>query len=195
MIVGITGGVGAGKSTVLSILERDCRARLLIADEMGHEVMGPGSDACREICRIFPEVSAGEGVIDRERLAKIVYACPEKLEQLNAVIHPRVLKRIREKLDEWREEPLIVIETAILFETGCDALCDQVWGVTADREVRIRRLMDSRGYTRERALAIMAQQLSQEEMSEKCHFLIKNNGDLEELSKQIKYLLGIQEIL
>lgn len=194
MIVGITGGVGAGKSTVLSILERDCRARLLIADEMGHEVMEPGSDACREICRLFPEVSRN-GVIDRNRLAEIVYAHPEKMKQLNAVIHPRVLQKIREKLEEWREEPLIVIETAILFETGCDALCDQIWGVTADREVRIRRLMDSRGYTRERALAIMSQQLSQEEMSGKCHFLIKNNGNLEELSKQIKYLLGIQEIL
>lgn len=194
MIIGVTGGVGAGKSKVLSIMERDFHAKILLADDLGHRVMEPGTEACLEIGRTFPGTVSETGV-DRNRLSAIVYADSEKLRELNAIIHPRVLYEIEKILRTWQDQPLVVLETAILFETGCHRFCHRVWGVTADREVRIRRLMTSRGYTREKAEAIMSRQMSEETLAQKCDQLIINNGNCEDLEKQIKYLLGIEGIL
>lgn len=96
------------------------------------------------------------------------------------------------RIEEWRDEPLVVLETALLFETGCDVLCDEVWWVDAGREIRIQRLMDSRGYTREKAEAIMSRQMSEDDWRERCHHRIDNNKEEKKLTVQIKELLGRQ---
>lgn len=190
MIIGITGGVGCGKSTLLSLLEKEYGARLLIADEIGHSAMRQGTGPYEEIRRCFGEgVILPDGEVDRAALASVIYDSDEKRQKLNAIIHPYVYEEIRKKLREWRDEPLIALETAILFETGCDGLCDQVWGVVADREERIRRLMESRGYSREKSEAIMSKQLADDEWKRRCDHIIDNSRE------QKKLLAGVQELL
>lgn len=187
MVIGITGGIGSGKSTVLRFLQKKYHAKLLMADELGHAVMErgrPAFDAVRE--QFGDAVLAADGGIDREKLARIVYADEDRRNLLNSIIHPCVWEEIRKRLREWEREPLVVLETAILFETGCDALCDEVWGVCTDREIRIQRLMCSRGYTREKAESIMASQMTEEEYRSRCDFILWNDGDPEILEKQVR---------
>lgn len=190
MVIGITGGVGCGKSTVMALLQEEYGAKILIADEIGHLVMEKGRPAYDEIRRTFGGgVIKQDGSIDREALSGIVYGDEEKLALLNGIVHPRVREEIRTKLLAWKEEPLIVLETAILFETGCDTLCDEVWAVVTGREIRIERLISSRGYTREKAESIMAKQLGEEQFLERCGRIIQNNGDLEMLKQQLRELM------
>ena len=187
LVIGITGGVGCGKSTAVDIMRETYGARTLIADNLGHEAMEPGTAAYGEILRVFgDEVVLPDGEIDRGRLAEIIYADDAKREQLNGIIHPFVKERIRERMREWEDEPLVVLETAILFETGCETLCDEVWGVLADRDVRIGRLVRTRGYSEEKAVSIMEKQMGDEEFIRRCHRILYNNGSVEELEDQIK---------
>lgn len=193
MVLGITGGVGCGKSTVMRLLASLYGAKVLIADEIGHEVMEPQTAAWREIREAFgEEVFTGEGTINRDRLAALIYQDDGKRLLLNRIIHPHVFREIQRRIREWNEEPLIVLETAILFETGCDALCDEVWWIDTDREERIRRLIRSRSYTREKAEAIMKKQLGESEWAKRCHHRIDNNQDEKKLCIQLKELLGRQ---
>lgn len=190
MVLGITGGVGCGKSTVMDILENQYHAHVLIADDMGHEVMKKGETAYGRICEEFGmQILDEEGEIDRGKLASIVYGDPDRLRKLNEIVHPCVKEKIRQKLLLWQKEPLVVLETAILFETNCDELCDCVWGVLTDAEVRIPRLIQSRGYTREKAESIMEQQLSDEAYRKRCDAVVENNGDMNKLKEQIDTLL------
>lgn len=192
MVIGITGGVGCGKSTVLEILRKEYQAKILIADEIGHTAMLPGNIAYDEICTVFGDgILLPDKTVNRTVLAEIVYADDEKLGQLNHIIHPYVFRVIRQKLKEWEKQPLIIIETAILFETGCDALCQEVWGVVTPREVRIRRLIESRGYSVKKAEDIMSKQLSDEELTRRCDKIVHNDGTLLDLQIQLKQLLGI----
>ncbi|MCH5265322.1 MAG: dephospho-CoA kinase [Lachnospiraceae bacterium] len=201
MVIGITGGVGCGKSAVMKILEKEYHAHIIIADEMGHEVMEPGGEAFDTICREFGReillADSGDGekkAIDRQALAALIYGDDKKREKLNAIIHPLVLRKIQDKLRQWQEEPLVVIETAILFETGCDALCDEVWGVFASRQTRLERLITSRGYTEQKAISIMEKQLSDEELAGRCHRRIENDGSFSDLYRQLReLLLGTEE--
>ena len=190
MVIGITGGVGCGKTTVMKILQEKYKAKLLVADELGHQVMKPGTQAYDQIRQIFGDDLVQEnGQLDRNILAERIYADARGREKLNEIIHPCVKELIRKKLKEWREEPLVCLETAILFETGCDEFCDTVWCVLTDKEIRISRLMASRGYTRERAAAIMKAQLPDEEWVHRCDESIENNGDMQKLSERLQELL------
>ncbi len=191
MVIGITGGVGCGKSTVMQLLEKKYHARLLVADEIGHRVMEPGTQAYEQVKEIFGgELVREDGQLDRKLLAEKIYADDEKRKKLNAIIHPCVKNRIHQLLKEWKGEPLICLETALLFETGCDELCDTVWGILTDREIRIQRLMEARGYTRKKAEAIMNVQLSDAEWGRRCDVCIENNGDLQKLEDKLQELLG-----
>ena len=170
-VIGLAGGVGCGKTTALSIWERDYGAKILIADELVHVLL--------------------DGRLDRGRLAEIVYADRKRLEMLNGIVHPRVREEIRKRLELWQGEPLIVLETAILFETGCDSFCDEVWGILTEREIRIERLKQLRGYTREKAEAVMAQQMSDEELRRRCHRVLENNGNLKNLKETIRNMTDL----
>jgi dephospho-CoA kinase len=190
MVIGVTGGVGCGKSALMNIMKKKYKAKILMADDMGHELTEQGQSAYNRICEEFgTEILAEDGNIDRNMLAEIIYKDDKKRILLNRIVHPCVIEEIRKKLSEWKEEPLVVLETAILFETGCDRLCDEIWAVLTNRDIRIERLMRSRGYSREKAESIMAKQMTDEEYRKRCHRIIQNDGDFEELEKQIrKYL-------
>lgn len=124
-------------------------------------------------------------------MAQIIYADDEKRRQVNEIVHPSVKKEIKERIRMWQEEPLVVVETALMFESGCDAYCDEVWGIFTDPEIRIDRLSKSRGYSREKSLSIMQKQMSYEELKQKCSHVLFNDEDPDKLWEQIKELLPI----
>ncbi len=187
MVIGITGGVGSGKSTVLALLETEYQAEICMADELGHEAMKKGMGAYEAIVDAFGKDVVGvDGELDRNKLAAIVYTDEEKLRRLNGLIHPIVLKEMERKAHATKPGSVLVLETAILFETGCDTLCDEVWGVITGEEIRIKRLMESRGYSREKAKAIMEKQMSDAELAKRCDRRIVNDGDMQELARQLR---------
>ena len=192
MVLGITGGVGCGKSTLLSMLEKKKGAKVILADNLGHEVMEPGTECYEQIVALLGSSILDEtGHIKREKMAQIIYGDDEKRRQVNEIVHPSVKKEIKERIRMWQAEPLVVVETALMFESGCDAYCDEVWGIYTDPEIRIDRLLKSRGYSREKSLSIMQKQMSYEELKQKCSHVLFNDEDPDKLWEQIKELLPI----
>lgn len=192
MVLGITGGVGCGKSTLLSMLEKKKGAKVILADNLGHEVMEPGTECYEQIVALLGSSILDEtGHIKREKMAQIIYGDDEKRRQVNEIVHPSVKKEIKERTRMWQAEPLVVVETALMFESGCDAYCDEVWGIFTDPEIRIDRLLKSRGYSREKSLSIMQKQMSYEELKQKCSHVLFNDEDPDKLWEQIKELLPI----
>lgn len=192
MVLGITGGVGCGKSTLLSMLEKKKGAKVILADNLGHEVMEPGTECYEQIVTFLGSSILDEtGHIKREKMAQIIYGDDEKRRQVNEIVHPSVKKEIKERIRMWQAEPLVVVETALMFESGCDAYCDEVWGIFTDPEIRIDRLSKSRGYSREKSLSIMQKQMSYEELKQKCSHVLFNDEDPDKLWEQIKELLPI----
>lgn len=192
MVLGITGGVGCGKSTLLSMLEKKKGAKVILADNLGHEVMEPGTECYEQIVALLGSSILDEtGHIKREKMAQIIYGDDEKRRQVNEIVHPSVKNEIKERIRMWQAEPLVVVETALMFESGCDAYCDEVWGIFTDPEIRIDRLLKSRGYSREKSLSIMQKQMSYEELKQKCSHVLFNDEDPDKLWEQIKELLPI----
>lgn len=192
MVLGITGGVGCGKSTLLSMLEEKRGAKVILADDLGHEVMEPGTECFHRITALLGNDILDEtGKIKREKMARVIYGDDEKRRQVNEIVHPSVKEEIKRRIRKWRDKPLVVVETALMFESGCDAYCDEVWGVFTDPEIRIDRLFKSRGYSREKSLSIMQKQMPYEEMKQKCSHILFNNEDPDKLWEQIKELLPI----
>lgn len=191
MIVGVTGGVGAGKSTVLNILKEEYGAKLIICDDVARDLQKPGAASYNAICAYFGEGILKDGPgseIDRQALAKIVFNDEEKLKALNSMTHPLVKEEVMHLINlYYSEDPdrIIVIEAALLIEAGYRNILDELWCVIADNNTRVKRLMESRGYSKERALDMMENQKSNEEFIAQCDFAV-NNEDIEETRRQIK---------
>ena len=216
-ILGITGGVGCGKSTVLDILEKDYGAYVIQADIVAHELMQPGQTSYKAIVEHFgQEILDTDGYIDRKALGAIVFADEEKLALLNSLTHPAVKEEIRKRIyrelyaavdqeliqqasllglfDEKQhfiseKTVFIVIEAALLLEDHYDEICDEIWYVYADKEVRFERLAASRGYSREKSRAMMDNQMSEEELRRRCQAVIDNSGTLEDTKIALDVLL------
>ena len=188
--IGITGGVGAGKSLVLSRLATCCRCRILLADEVGNEVKLPGGPCYEALVELLgPDVLSEDGRIDRGRMAAAIFADPGLLERVNGIIHPEVRRIILREVEKERaggETDFFFLEAALLIECGYEALLDELWYVHADREVRRRRLRESRGYSDEKIDRIFASQLPEEEYYRHCGRVIVNNTDVQETYRQIE---------
>ena len=195
MIIGVTGGVGTGKSTILQFLEERYGAAVILADDVGKDLMQPGEAAYDRVVECFGGDVLMSGCedgspapIDRAKLSLIVFRDPVKLQLLNAIVHPLVRVRILSLIEEYRrdEVDLIVIESAILIEAGYRDLLDELWVVHADRGVRYERLMSSRGYSMEKIESIMRNQLPEAEMEALADFVIDNSGSPEDAWRQIE---------
>lgn len=191
MIIGIAGGVGSGKTTVLKILESKFHAHVYIADEFGHEALLRGNPCYEKIVNEFGNSIIGEdGNISNHKLAEIVFDNKEKLAVLNQIIHPYVWNRIESERKKNDDGHLTVIESAILMEAGYGTICDEIWGVFSSKEKRKKRLVESRGYSQEKMDSIMSAQMKEEELKERCDRIIMNDGDILVLQEQLENLLG-----
>lgn len=188
-IIGITGGVGAGKSSVLAILKDQFNARIILADLVAHDFMEPGTDGLKAVVEALGDSFVlPDGGVDRKALAEIIFHDADALKIMNSIIHPLVWKWIE---DEARScpETLVIVEAAV-FDTAPAGLFDEMWYVYTSVENRISRLMESRGYTREKCESIMKKQDSETDFRKRCGFVIDNNGSEEETEKQLKEKLG-----
>ena len=188
-IIGITGGVGAGKSTVLDHLEKQYNACVLQADKIGHLVMEPGGICYGQVIALFgKQIIKNDKTIDRKMVSDVVYAHEEMRQKLDDIIHPAVKSYILDKIEEQKKAgcTLMIVEAALLLEDHYDAFCDKVWYIHTDQEIRIERLMSSRGYTREKAENIIARQATEGFFREHADYIIQNNGDLDETWHQIE---------
>ena len=187
-IIGVTGGVGAGKSTVLNYLEKRYGAKLILADLVGHEVMEPGHEAYEQVVKVFgQEIVSEDKTIDRKTLGAIVFADEKKRMILNRIIHPAVRQEILRRLEEAELLHLsyVVVEAALFLEENYDAFCDETWYIYTDEKIRRQRLKESRGYSDERIDQIFRSQKTHEEFQKRCLFMIDNNGSEEETFRQI----------
>ncbi len=188
-VIGITGGVGAGKSTVLNYLAGQYRAVIVEADKVGHLVMSPGEAAYQEIVAAFGTgILSEDQTIDRGKLGKIVFTDSKQLDILNQIIHPRVKEWIVSYMERVRREgntKVFVIEAALLLEDHYDLLCDELWYIHTEEAVRTQRLKASRGYSEEKIKSIMANQKSPEEFRKECQVTIDNSGLPKQTEEQI----------
>lgn len=193
MIIGITGGVGAGKSQVLSILKEEYHAAVLFADEIGHLLMKPEQDCYMRIVEEFGEsILREDKTIDRAKLSALVFDNEERLKKLNRIIHPAVKEYIRAQIaDIYAKEQgkLIVIEAALLIEDNYDEICDEIWYIYADEATRRKRLKESRGYSDEKIDSIMKNQLSEAEFRKYCKKTIDNSKSLAKTREELKKAL------
>ena len=188
-VIGVTGGVGAGKSTVLGILEKDFDAYVIQADLLGHVLMEPGEECYDAVIALFgKEIIKKDKTIDRRQVSDVVFSHPELLEKLNQIIHPAVKQYIREQLAVKRQQgqKICVVEAALLLEDHYQEFCDTIWYIHTDEEIRIRRLMENRGYTREKSVSIIASQAPETFFRENADYVVVNNGDFAQTRRQIE---------
>lgn len=192
MIIGITGGIGAGKSTVMQYMKEHYSVYTILADDVARKLQEPGGTIYQQMLNAFGEDIVNEdGSLNRQRLATLVFSDEEKRRQLNALVHPAVRQEIERQIRVQRDHyEYIAVEAALLIEEHYDDICDEFWYIDARKEIRIKRLIESRGYDRERCERIMAGQLSKEEFQKACSVTIDNSGDIEWLKKQLNQLLG-----
>lgn len=192
-VIGITGGVGAGKSDILAFLQEACGAHVVQADLVGHLVMEPGTEAYQEILREFGRgILRADGSIDRGILGEIVFSDSKKRQILNGIIHPAVKQWICLELERVRREEschLFIIEAALLIEDHYEEICEEFWYIYTDPQVRRERLKAARGYTDEKIDAIFASQQSDTVFRTHCQAVIDNSGSREEARRQIRTLI------
>jgi dephospho-CoA kinase len=188
LTIGLTGGIGSGKSTVTKIL-RELGAPIIDADQVGHAIYAPGGPAYPEMVAAFGDVIlAPDRTIDRKKLGPIVFADPAALKRLNAIVHPKMFARMRELVDAMRaagERQPIVIEAAILIEANWLPLFDEIWLVVASRERVIERVERDRGLRPEQTAARIKAQLSDEERRRHATLAIINDGTIDELRLKV----------
>lgn len=193
-VIGITGGVGAGKSEILRYLKEKYSAMVVEADKVGHFLMEPGGACYYSIVEKFgSSILNADQTINRGKLGKIVFADPALLEALNKIIHPRVKSHIVSEIAKERayhRTEYFVVEAALLLEDHYDVICDELWYIHTDEAVREKRLKETRGYDDEKIAGIMENQKSPEEFRSACQIVIDNSGDLTDTYRQIDEQLG-----
>ncbi len=188
-ILGLTGGVGCGKSTVLDWIEKEYDALVIQADVVAHELMTPGQVNYQNIVGAFGDgILAPDGQIDRSKLGALTFSDEADRLLLNSLTHPAVKDEIRSRISSSGRN-FIVVEAALLLDDHYEEICDEIWYIWADTETRIMRLHCSRGYTREKSLSIMQGQLSDAEMRERCDAVIDNSRDFTMTCRQLSGLL------
>jgi dephospho-CoA kinase len=178
-VIGLTGGIGAGKSTVTQRLE-ELGAAVIDADKVGHQIYVPELPAWREIVATFgQEVLNADRTINRQALGKIVFADPEALRTLNHIVHPKMYDRMAELIAELRTQggmKAIVVEAAVLIEANWMSLVDQVWVVVASEAVVVDRLAQQRSLSAAQVRTRIAAQLSNDERLKHAQVVIHNDG-------------------
>ncbi|MFI6010524.1 dephospho-CoA kinase [Streptomyces sp. NPDC051243] len=184
--VGLTGGIGAGKSEVSRLLV-ECGAVLIDADRIAREVVAPGTAGLAAVVEAFgADVLAGDGSLDRPKLGSIVFADPERLAVLNSIVHPLVGARSRELEEGAADDAVVVHDVPLLTENGLAPLYDVVVVVDASPETQLDRLVRLRGMTEEDARARMAAQATREKRLEIADIVIDNDVPLDVLQRRVK---------
>ena len=192
-VIGITGGIGTGKSTILNILEKEYGAYIVETDKLAHQLMSLGEKAYQSIVETFGEdILCEDKTIDRGKLGAIVFNDKEQLSQLNQIVHPAVKQHILCDIESKNKQGNVeyyVVEAALLIEAGYKEICDEMWYIYASQNVRIRRLIDGRGGDENKWLQVIANQSSEEYYRSHCDVVVDNGNSIEKTLVMIKELL------
>ena len=185
-LIGLTGGIGSGKTTVASRL-KTLGARIVDADKIAREIVEPGEPALAELAEAFDGVLNADGTLNRAELARQAFATPEATEKLNSITHPRIRERTLERFAQARTEavPVLVYDMPLLIENGEYKKMDHVLVVDAADEIRIDRLVNSRGLDEDDARRRIAAQISREERLAAADSVVDNSGTRDQLLQQV----------
>jgi dephospho-CoA kinase len=192
IVIGLTGNIGSGKSTVSRRLE-SLGAKIIDADQVAREVVQPGTPGLQEIAAVFgPGVLDSTGQLDRKKMASVVFADPQARVVLNEITHPKIKAAINRKIAEYKKGAktgasanVLVIDAPLLIEVGLDHMADEIWVVKVDRNKQLERLARRDGLTPEEVLRRIAAQLPQEEKIKLASRVIDNSGGKNETIKQV----------
>ena len=188
-VIGITGGIGAGKSELLSYISAHYRCRIILSDQVANEVKEKGTACYDAIVELLGKsVLEPDGEISRNRMAARIFADKALLTKVNAILHPAVNTFIMDTIEEEREKKemdYLFIEAALLIESGYEHVVDQMWYIYAPDEIRRKRLKESHGYPDEKITKILEKQLSEEAFRAHCDVVIDNSADLAHAYLQI----------
>ncbi len=191
-VVGVTGGVGSGKSEVLSILEKDFNCGIIRTDDVARDLCEPGGICLEKIVENFgTDILTEDGHLNRPEMANIVFSDPDKMAVLNGCIHPYVYDWVRNQVKLWKEEgkfSMIAVEAALPESLKTMGVCESLWYVYVKQEIRRERLRASRGYTDEKMDAMFATQMSDEIFMRYCDVVIDNNADIAHIKNQLNAL-------
>ncbi len=186
-VVGLTGGMGSGKSTVSQIMA-ELGAVIIDADKVGHEAYQANTKTWQDVVAAFgKQVVAQDGSIDRKKLGAIVFGNPEQLERLNHIVHPRMFEMMKERIEQYRRQGIkvVVLDAAILFEANWTPLVDMIWVVIASEPVVVARAVARTGLPEEQIRARLHSQMSNEERIKRADNVIRNDGTIDELRVQV----------
>ena len=188
IVIGLTGGIGSGKSEVSRMLER-LGAAVIDADQVGHEAYLPHTETWEAVVAQFgEEILQPNGEIDRKKLGAQVFSDPDARDRLNAIMHPRMYRMIEERIERLREQnaEAVVVEAAVLIEAGWLPLVDEVWTVTAPEEEVVHRLHRRNGTSEEQIRQRVHAQLTSEERIQRATVVIENSQGMEELRQRVQ---------
>ena len=190
MVIGLTGGIGTGKSEVARMLS-ELGAVVINADQVGHQAYTAYSEIWHEVVEAFgEEILLATGEIDRQKLGAIVFADPEQLTKLNQIMHPRMARMVAHRIQELRDQgvSVVVVEAALLFEAGWDTLVDEVWVTDSDSDQVVFRLSARNGLEEQETRKRIDSQMSAEERLSRSDVVVDNSGDLATLHRTVESL-------
>ncbi len=193
--IGITGGVGAGKSVILSYIREHYNAKVVLADDLAKTLMLPDQECYQAIRQVFDgyDVFAEDGTIEPRAMAAVLFSDDSLRQQMNHIVHPAVKRFVLAEVKKERERGNIdyyFFESALLIEDEYDKLCDEMWYIFTSEENRRARLKAGRGYSDDKISSIFASQMSEATFREHCKVVIDNNGTPEEAVENIRKILG-----
>jgi dephospho-CoA kinase len=186
-VIGLTGGMGSGKSTVSNILA-ESGAVVIDADAVGHEVYQPNTETWQELVKVYGrDIVTPEGLIDRKKLGAIVFSKPDKLATLNRIVHPRMFDLIKKRIEDYRRQgvKVVVLDAAILFEANWTSIVDEVWVVVANDKNVVRRAVARTGLPEAHIRSRISSQMSSEERVKRANVVIHNDATVEELRTKV----------
>ena len=192
-IVGLCGQSGSGKGLICSLFY-ELNIISIDTDKVYHDIISVDSECTKELISAFGDSISLSPGINRKELAKVAFSSKENLKLLNSISHKHILKEVRSKIDLIRRENRfdgIIIDAPLLFESGFDKECDLTMAIIADQETKVTRIMSRDGITREHAMARLSSQISDEELTRRCDYVIENNSDANAIRKQVSELKKI----
>lgn len=187
MVIGLMGGVGCGKSTVMDYLEKEYNAYIIQSDHVAKEVMTPGFEVFEKLKEAFPDVIE-DNAINNNKLAAIVFSDKNKLNLLNSIVHPGTVREIENRINNCNNK-IIIVESAILLGSGIEKFCDELWYCYCEHDERVRRLIKNRNYSLEKAEQIISNQPKDEEYNRFADEFIDNTESIEKTKEQIDYII------